>query len=394
MMLSLQVQSNNYILWLSVLSLLVSILLLSRIIYNVFSHPLAHQFQIYGPRLRPEPNTVLFRDPEAHKDIYSMKSNVRRSQFYTALKRNKHEVTVLTSVDVADHARRRKMINLCFTKKSLAASCDFIKVDALVFDIMKDLCFRRSFDVKEPGDNPLKAAPHCIAEYMLFYYAQYNKFVYDSITRRIAQQKEQAEKPLAERRQDIFYFLCEARSRDDLSGILCTVRNCLACTYLKACIDEGMRLTLSGPCELPREALLGGHLVKGEYYPEGTIVGTVTWADSHNKDVYGDAEVFRPERWIVDDANSKEEVARLRFNFHPLFSGLGSCVGKNVAMAEMMIMVARTLYRFQVRAPGSMLGGGLPDLGWGRIDGDQFQLVDAYISLRQGPEVQFKKRAV
>ncbi|KAI1356967.1 benzoate 4-monooxygenase cytochrome P450 [Xylaria sp. FL0043] len=538
MMLSLSFQSNTCILWLTILSLLVSILFLSIIIYNIFFHPLAHipgpfwaratgfpswyhaitgnrhiwllkQFELYGPRVRPEPNTVLFRDAEAYRDIYSMKSNVRRGSFYTALKRNKHEATVLTSVDVAEHARKRKTINLCFTEKSLAAACDFIvkhvdrwhrlfeedidgdewsapvdfteKVDALVFDIMGDLCFGRSFDVKEPGENPLKAVPHCIAEYMLFYYAccrspflgvlnwlkprgldrlfetiapptikQYNKFVYDSITRRIAQQKEQAGKPLQERRQDIFYFLCEARDPEtgqlaynehtlraeanlliiagsdttsiSLSGIFFYLprdpQRCeklaeeilqafnsvdeivygpklLACTYLKACIDEGMRLTPTGPCELPREVLPGGLLVKGEYYPEDTIVGTVPWADSLNQEVYGDAEVFRPERWIVDDANSKVEVARLRSNFHPFSSGPGNCVGKNVAMAEMMITVARTLYRFHVRrAPGSTLGCGRPELGWGRTDENQFQLVDAYISLRQGPEVQFRKRII
>ncbi|KAI0817939.1 benzoate 4-monooxygenase cytochrome P450 [Xylaria sp. FL0064] len=492
MMLFLGFQSNTCILWLAILSLLVSILALLSIIYNIFFHPLAH---IPGPfwaratgfpscstvpECVREPNTVLFRDAEAYRDIYSMKSNVRRNPFYTALKRNKHEATVFTSVDVAGHARKRKTINLYFTEKSLAAACDFIvkhvdrwhpifeeemdgdewsapvdfteKVDALIFDIMGDLCFGRSFDVKESGDNPLKAVPHCIAEYMLFYYAcccspflgvlnwlkphgldrlfdiiapptikQYNKF--------------QAGKPLAERRQDIFYFLCEARDPEtnqlaynehtlraeanlliiagfDTTSISLLLADeilkafesvdqivydpkLLACTYLKAYIDEGMRLTPTGPCELPREVLPGGLLIKGEYYPEGTIVGTVPWADSLNQEVYGDAEVFRPERWIVDDANSKEEVARLRSSFHLFSSGPGNCVGKNVAMAEMMITAARTLYRFHVRgAPGSTLGCGRPELGWGRTDENQFQLVGAYISLRQGPEVQFRKRII
>ncbi|KAJ2990756.1 hypothetical protein NUW58_g2795 [Xylaria curta] len=511
--------------------------LLARIAYNLYFHPLAHvpgpfwarasgipswyyaytgkrhiwlcqQFQTYGNRIRPEPNTVIFRDPEAHADIYSMKSNVRRSSFYKALN-NKNKATTLDTIDVAQHAWKRKILNLCFTEKSLTAACGFIikhvdrwndlmldkidgdgwsapvdfteKIDELAFDIMGDLCFGRSFNVKEPGKNRLKEVPHCITQYLLFYYPfcrspflntlnwlkprglnkvfdlispqaikQYNKFVYDSVTSRIALQKEQARQAEANRRQDLFYFLYEARDPDtsqpaygeddlrsesnlliiagsdttsvSLSGIFFYLtgdqRRCqkladeisscfesvedivygpkiLACTYLKACIDEGMRLTPAGVCELPREALPGGILIKGEHYPEGTIVGTATWANSRNDEVYGDACVFRPERWIVDDSygTTKEEVARLKRNFYPFSSGAYNCVGKNLAMAEMMIIVARTLYRFEMRrAPGSTLGCGRPDLGWGSTDEHQFQLVDAYISLRHGPEVQFKNR--
>ena len=35
---------------------------------------------------------------------------------------------------------------------------------------MGDLNFGRSFDIKEPGTNPLKTIPHNIVEYMKFYY--------------------------------------------------------------------------------------------------------------------------------------------------------------------------------------------------------------------------------
>lgn len=201
---------------------------LTRVVYNVFWHPLAHvpgpfwarasgipswyhaytgkrhiwlwqQFQIYGNKIRPEPNTVLFCDPDAYADIYGMKSNVRRSHFYTAFKRKANENTTLNSIDVAEHASKRKLLNLCFTEKSLRAASHFIikhvdrwnqllvedkdsttewstpvdftaKVDALIFDIMGDLSFGKSFGIKEPGDNPLRAVPHYIVEYMRFYY--------------------------------------------------------------------------------------------------------------------------------------------------------------------------------------------------------------------------------
>lgn len=169
----------------------------------------------------------------------------------------------------------------------------------------------------------------------------------------------------------------------------------LACTYLQACIDEGMRLTPSGPSELSRQVLPGGLEVRGEWFPPGTIVGTSPWANSRNQDIYRDPEVFRPERWIVDEAagNTAAECAKIRKNFHPFSLGPGNCVGKNLAMTEIMIVVARTLHRLDMRrAPGSTLGCGAPELGWGARDRRQFQLNDAYISLRHGPEVQFRKR--
>lgn len=212
--------SPALLLWLTKEKLLVTS------IYNLFFHPLANipgpflarasgipswyhayrgdrhiwlwqQFQIYGDKIRPEPNTVLFCDPEAYADIYGMKSNVRRSKFYTAWRRNSRDETTLNTVDVAEHARKRKLLNLCFTEKSVRVASNFIvthvdrwnhllvdntgkemsdpvdfssKADALAFDIMGDSSFGKSFDVKEPGDNPLKAVPHNIIEYMQFYY--------------------------------------------------------------------------------------------------------------------------------------------------------------------------------------------------------------------------------
>ncbi|RYP80318.1 hypothetical protein DL770_006265 [Monosporascus sp. CRB-9-2] len=538
-MLGLASQLTSLAEWLAAFFLLGLLTLVATAIYNLFFHPLAsvpgpllarasgipswyrayrgdrhiwlwQQFQIYGNKIRPEPNRVLFCDPEAYADIYGMKSNVRRSKFYTAWRRNDRDKTTLNTVDVAEHARKRRLLNLCFTEKSVRAASNFIikhvnrwnhllvekngadwsdpvdfseKVDNLAFDIMGDLCFGKSFDIKEPGENHLKTVPHNIIEYMRFYYPicrspflslvvwlkprgldklfelmtpsavqQYYQFVHKSVTERIALQQEQAEKPESEKRQDIFYFLCEARDPDtslpaydetdlraeanlliiagsdttaiSLSGIffyltgnpyqyqklvkeIRTTFNTAddivygpklsSCVYLKACIDEGMRLSPSGPSELSREVLPGGVTIKGEHFPAGTIVGTSPWVNSRNEEIYGDPNLFRPERWIADEAGTgvtREQVALMRSNFHPFATGPGNCVGKNLAMTELMITVARTLHRLDVRrAPGSTVGGGAPEFGWGARDRRQYQLIDAYISLRRGPEVQFRKRA-
>lgn len=282
----------------------------------------------------------------------------------------------------------------------------------------------------------------------------YRKFVDTNLDKQMELQKAHAEKPESERRKDIFYFLHEARDPDTglpaysetdlkaesslliiagsdttgaaLSGIFfyltsdparcqklaeeirTTFRSAedivqgpklLGCTYMKACIDESMRLAPSGLGDMPREVLKGGIRIKRKHYPEGINVGTVPWCDNRDDTIFGpDATMFRPERWIVgemadDGIVTKESVARLRTSFHPFLIGPGACIGKNVAMAEIMITLARTLHRFDIRrAPGSKVGCGGPELGWGMRDPKQMVLEDAYIAMRKGPEMQVRKR--
>ncbi|KID93447.1 benzoate 4-monooxygenase cytochrome P450, partial [Metarhizium majus ARSEF 297] len=516
----------------------VPVLLLANALYNVYLHPLRHVpgpfwarasdipswyytasgrrhiwlwqlFQIYGNKIRVAPNLVLFCDPEAHAAIYNMKANVRRSPFYIGLTKNIRERTTLNTIDPVEHSKRRKVLSACFTDISVNTAAAFIikhidcwhqimldehdtmewsstidlgeKLDYLAFDIIGDLSFGRSFNTKEPGENPLKKVPRNIILYFKFYYPicrspllsliiwlkprgldrlmefitpqavkQFDAFVVDSVAKRLELYKEQKNITEDERRRDLFYFLCQAQesgTKDwvytpdeiraeallfiiagsdttsiSLSSIfwyLSRAPTCyqklvnelqstfkraenviygpklMGCAYLRACIDEGMRLVPPGPCEPPREVLAGGLEIMGDYYPKGTIVGTAPWCDSRNDEVYGDAGVFRPERWIADEAAgvTTEMVAEIRKNLHPFLAGPGSCAGRNIAMAEIMLVVARTMLRFDLRkAPGSTLGEGRPELGWGARDRKQLQIGDAYISLKQGPEIQFRRR--
>jgi cytochrome P450 len=169
------------------------------------------------------------------------------------------------------------------------------------------------------------------------------------------------------------------------------------CVYLRAVIREVMRLCPPGPSEVERTILKGGTVIAGERYAEGVVVGVPLWSLSRNEDVWGDAERFRPERWIVSDHedgfNSVEEVNRLKRSYHPFSKGVGACLGQKMAMLQICIIVARTLWRYDVKnAEGQNVGEGKPELGWGRRNRGHMQFRDAYIGLREGPIVQFKKR--
>ena len=172
-------------------------------------------------------------------------------------------------------------------------------------------------------------------------------------------------------------------------------RKLSSCQYLRACLDEAMRMTPGGPSELARVVLSGGQQIDGEFFPEGSCVGTTGWTNGYNEENYGDCNTYRPERWIVDEENgvTAENVAYAKSCFHPFSAGPGSCVGQNLAILEMQLVIARTLYRMDVRAaPGSTLGEGSAKLGWGRRNKNIFQVEDAYISLRHGPMLQFRRR--
>src|SRR5436190_7474750 len=68
--------------------------------------------------------------------------------------------------------------------------------------------------------------------------------------------------------------------------------------YLKACIDEALRLAPAVPGAMPREVLPGGIVVDGVYLPEGSNCGTPCYAIHRHQDYYREPLCFIPERWI------------------------------------------------------------------------------------------------
>lgn len=168
-----------------------------------------------------------------------------------------------------------------------------------------------------------------------------------------------------------------------------------SCRYLRACLDEALRTSPSAPSDLTREVLPGGIEMDGIMVPEGTLVGTCTYAFHHNQSVFPDPFVYRPERWIVDEKGgvTAADVAQAESAFSPFSRGVYACVGKNLAYLMLNITMAKLLYLFDFKVPdGNTLGEGAPELMWGRRVKNQFQLADSFVANNQGPMVQVRKR--
>ncbi|KAF2724732.1 benzoate 4-monooxygenase cytochrome-like protein P450 [Polychaeton citri CBS 116435] len=165
-------------------------------------------------------------------------------------------------------------------------------------------------------------------------------------------------------------------------------------SYLRACIDEAMRMSPSVGGILPRQVLPGGTSIDGHIIPEGTVVGVPHYAIHHNAEYYPSPFEFVPERWIAGSEFSTEQVATAQSAFCPFSVGPRGCIGKGMAYAELTTSLARAVYMFDMQlAPGSHVGeGNTTALEEGRRRASEFQLKDTFTSAKDGPMIQFQQR--
>lgn len=107
----------------------------------------------------------------------------REGHFCEAFSKN-GEINILIDIDFGGHAKKRKLLNLCFADKLVHAATNFViehvdcwhaligedigsdewsrsinfsdRIDNVICDIMGGISFGCSYGTKEPGDNPLK----------------------------------------------------------------------------------------------------------------------------------------------------------------------------------------------------------------------------------------------
>ncbi|PQE22498.1 benzoate 4-monooxygenase cytochrome P450 protein [Rutstroemia sp. NJR-2017a BVV2] len=170
------------------------------------------------------------------------------------------------------------------------------------------------------------------------------------------------------------------------------------CRYLQAFCLEAMRMSPSGPSELLRQVLPGGYEVDGHWYPANTLLGVPSYSVYYHQETFQDPFVFRPERWIPNEelGISAEDVAALQLAFNPFSIGPGQCPGKNIALLEMYTVIGRTIHACDIRRPAedvADLGAGRTEYMWGRRTRNQYQVLDAFLALRNGPMIQLRRRS-
>ena len=170
-----------------------------------------------------------------------------------------------------------------------------------------------------------------------------------------------------------------------------------SCVYLRAAINETLRMSPVVAQPLWREADPGGCTVDGEFIPAGLDVATNIFSLHHNASIFPDPYTFKIERWIVDpmkdEEEEKERLKELNKNWAPFSLGSRQCIAKNFALMELSLAMANVFWRLDFEVVGK-LGEGAKGMGEGREREGEFQLKSYFTSYMEGPMVRFKVRDV
>ncbi|KAF2963896.1 hypothetical protein GQX73_g9664 [Xylaria multiplex] len=119
--------------------------------------------------------------------------------------------------------------------------------------------------------------------------------------------------------------------------------------YLDACIKEGCRLHPSIVYQLPRKSPSGGVELEGFFIGPSSTISMSPLAQNRSKAIFGDdANEWKPERWIVGELNTEDQIRYMDKNLATFGYGSRTCIGRNLANVEMTKFVAEILTRYDV----------------------------------------------
>ena len=116
--------------------------------------------------------------------------------------------------------------------------------------------------------------------------------------------------------------------------------------YLRACIEESLRLRPASSMGLPRVVPASGRVIAGQFVSAGVTVSVPTHTLLRDPVAFEQPETFKPERWINGD---KEAMAKAHF---PFSTGPRACIGRNIAYFEQLLVVAALVKGWEVLFEG------------------------------------------
>nr|BAL05147.1 cytochrome P450 [Phanerodontia chrysosporium] len=124
--------------------------------------------------------------------------------------------------------------------------------------------------------------------------------------------------------------------------------------YLEAVIMEGLRLFPAVPSGTQRapEVGKGGKAIGPYYVPEGTQTRLHFWSIHRDPRNFSHPEMFWPDRWLIAEGLQECVDGKLVHNpnaWLPFSFGPSNCVGKNLALQEMRMLVCHLVQRFNFR---------------------------------------------
>lgn len=111
--------------------------------------------------------------------------------------------------------------------------------------------------------------------------------------------------------------------------------------YMRACLDESLRLFPPTPHGLPRMTPTEGTNILGDYIPGGVSVAMSAFVAHRNESQFPQADKYIPERWLG------EEGKALQPYFLAFSAGARGCIGRNISYLEQTVVLASILRRYE-----------------------------------------------
>jgi cytochrome P450 len=169
------------------------------------------------------------------------------------------------------------------------------------------------------------------------------------------------------------------------------------CGYLRACIDEALRMSppvsgtlwrqLAADADPSQPLIIDGHVV-----PPGTHIGVNIYTMHHDERHFPDSYTYKPERWLESD---EATLSNMNKAFAAFSIGPRGCAGKSMAYLEASLVVAKILWYFDFEiasGEAGKAGEGKPGATFGRHRPEEFQLWDIFSSTQEGPKLVFTPR--
>ncbi|KAI0128329.1 cytochrome P450 CYP5280A1P [Xylariales sp. AK1849] len=140
--------------------------------------------------------------------------------------------------------------------------------------------------------------------------------------------------------------LDEALSPDDVVAPWSKVKSL---PYLRACVDESMRLSPPVATDLLRQTPPDRpHTIADELIPPNTIVSISAYTAHRDPEIFPEPEAFRPERWMMKGDDRLRDMLAV---YIPFSAGSRSCIGRNVTILMQLMFLATLVHRYEFALP-------------------------------------------
>ncbi|KAI3324201.1 cytochrome P450 [Xylariaceae sp. AK1471] len=262
--------------------------------------------QRYGSVMRHGPNKLVFNSL-TQSDIYQNET-VTKSRVYLVSQRAPGAYGLFNSLDKHMHQKKRKLLGPVVNNRSTRAFEASILSHIDVF-LQGFICISHGTSIEQPHFKHLGSDTMSTCLSALFFYLSRYPDCYLRLTEEI---------------RSAF------TNSGDIRGGACLA----GCYYLRACIDESLRMCPPVPGTLWRQQEAESDIkasplvVDGHVIPPGTHIGPF---------------LFKPERFLQENFQGPKSV---KAAFAPFSLGARGCMGKSMAYLEASLIVAKTLWHF------------------------------------------------